>query len=350
MDQAKIFVASGAGGNGCVGFRRERNEPRGGPDGGNGGRGGSVVVLGTADLNTLIDFRYKQHFKAARGRHGQGSQRTGANADELVIKVPLGTQLFEEDHETLIADVTRPGQRIVLAAGGGGGYGNIHFKSSTNRAPRRADPGEDGEERWVWLRLKLLADAGIIGLPNAGKSTFLAAVSQAKPKIADYPFTTLTPQLGVVLVDGHDFVLADIPGLIEGAHEGSGLGDRFLGHVERCAVLLHLVDGTEEDPAQAYRTIRGELAAYGEGLAEKPKITFLSKCDALDAEQRATRLNALEAAVGHPVAAISSASGEGVQDALRGLWRAVDEKKRAARAVDEAPLEKQVYDPMVGLK
>ena len=350
LDQAKIFVASGAGGNGGVGFRRERNVPRGGPDGGNGGRGGSVVVLGTADLNTLIDFRYKQHFKAARGRHGQGSQRTGANADELVIKVPLGTQLFEEDHETLIADVTRPGQRIVLAAGGGGGYGNIHFKSSTNRAPRRADPGEDGEERWVWLRLKLLADAGVIGLPNAGKSTFLAAVSQAKPKIADYPFTTLTPQLGVVLVDGHDFVLADIPGLIEGAHEGSGLGDRFLGHVERCAVLLHLVDGTEEDPAQAYRTIRGELAAYGEGLAEKPEITFLSKCDALDSEQIATRLNALEAAVGHPVAAISSASGEGVQEALRGLWRAVDEKKRAAQAVDEAPLEKQGYDPMVGLK
>ncbi len=350
LDQAKIFVASGAGGNGCVGFRRERNEPRGGPDGGNGGRGGSVVALGTADLNTLIDFRYKQHFKAARGRHGQGAQRTGANADELVINVPLGTQLFEEDQETLIADVTRPGQRIVLAAGGGGGDGNSHFKSSTNRAPRRADPGEEGEERWVWLRLKLLADAGIIGLPNAGKSTFLAAVSQAKPKIADYPFTTLSPQLGVVLVDGHDFVLADIPGLIEGAHEGSGLGDRFLGHVERCAVLLHLVDGTEQDPALAYRTIRGELAAYGEGLVEKPEIVFLSKCDALDAAPREARLGALAAAVGHPVAAISSASGEGLQEALRGLWRAVEEKKRAAQTADQAPLEKQVYDPMVGLK
>ena len=350
LDQAKIFVASGAGGNGCVGFRRERNEPRGGPDGGDGGRGGSVVIEGVADLNTLIDFRYKQHFKAARGRHGQGSQRTGANADELVIPVPLGTQLFEEDQETLIADVTRVGQRIVLAQGGGGGYGNCHFKSATNRAPRRADSGEAGEERWVWLRLKLLADAGIIGLPNAGKSTFLAAVSQAKPKIADYPFTTLTPQLGVVLADGHDFVLADIPGLIEGAHEGSGLGDRFLGHVERCAVLLHLVDGTEEDPAQAYRTIRGELAAYGEGLVEKPEIVFLSKCDALDAEQREARLEALSAVVGHPVAAISSASGEGVQEALRGLWREVAEKKRAAQAAEEAPVEKQVYDPMVGLK
>ncbi len=350
LDQAKIFVASGAGGNGCVGFRRERNEPRGGPDGGDGGRGGSVVVEGVADLNTLIDFRYKQHFKAARGRHGQGSQRTGANADELVIPVPLGTQLFEEDQETQIADVTRAGQRIVLAKGGGGGYGNCHYKSATNRAPRRADPGEAGEERWVWLRLKLLADAGIIGLPNAGKSTFLAAVSEAKPKIADYPFTTLSPQLGVVLVDGHDFVLADIPGLIEGAHEGSGLGDRFLGHVERCAVLLHLVDGTEEDPAQAYRTIRAELAAYGEGLVEKPEIVFLSKCDALDAEQRETRLDALEAAVGQPVAAISSASGEGVQAALRGLWQCVAEKKRAAEAAEEGPVEKQVYDPMVGLK
>jgi len=349
LDQAKIFVASGAGGNGCLGFRRERNEPRGGPDGGNGGRGGSVVALGAADLNTLIDFRYKQHFRAARGRHGQGSQRTGANAPELIIQVPLGTQLFEEDHETLIADVTRPGQRIVLAAGGGGGYGNIHYKTATNRAPRRADAGQDGQERWVWLRLKLLADAGIIGLPNAGKSTFLAAVSEAKPKIAEYPFTTLRPQLGVVLTDGHDFVLADIPGLIEGAHEGSGLGDRFLGHVERCAVLLHLVDGTEQDPAAAYRTIRGELAAYGEGLAEKPELVFLSKCDAFNSEQRAARLKALAAAVGSPVAALSGTSGEGVQEVLRALWRAVEEKKRAAGRADQGPEEKQLYDPIVGL-
>jgi len=350
LDQAKIFVSSGGGGNGCVGFRRERNEPRGGPDGGDGGRGGSVIALGVADLNTLIDFRYKQHFKAARGRHGQGSQRAGAYADDLIIEVPLGTQFFEEDHDTLVADITRPGQRIVLVAGGGGGYGNCHFKSATNRAPRRADPGEAGEERWLWIRLKLLADAGVIGLPNAGKSTFLAAVSQAKPKIADYPFTTLAPQLGVVLIDGNDFVLADIPGLIEGAHEGSGLGDRFLGHVERCAVLLHLVDGTEEDPAAAYRTIRGELKAYGEGLEEKPEIVVLSKCDALDAEQRTSRLKALEKAVRHPVTALSSASGDGVQDALRGLWRDVAEKKRAALNIDEDEDEVQVYDPLVGLK
>ena len=350
LDQAKIFVASGAGGDGCVGFRRERNEPRGGPDGGNGGRGGAVVALGAAELNTLIDFRYKQHFRAKRGRHGQGAQRSGANASDLVVKVPLGTQLFEEDHETLIADVTEPGQRVVLAEGGGGGYGNSHYKSSTNRAPRRADPGQDGQERWVWLRLKLLADAGIIGLPNAGKSTFLAAVSQAKPKIADYPFTTLNPGLGVVVVDTHDYVLADIPGLIEGAHEGAGLGDRFLGHIERCAVLLHLVDGTEEEPGAAYRTVRGELSAYGEGLAEKPEIVCLSKSDALDAERRAERLASLTAAVGLPVAAISGASGEGVEETLRGLWRAVAAKRQAAaEAAGGAPREKQVYDPLVGL-
>ena len=352
LDQAKIHVASGAGGNGCAAFRRERNEPRGGPDGGNGGRGGSVMALGTAELNTLIDFRYKQHSRAARGRHGQGAQRTGANSPDLIIKVPLGTQLFEEDRETLIADITRPGQRTVLAQGGGGGYGNSHYKSSTNRAPRRADAGQDGQERWVWLRLKLLADAGIIGLPNAGKSTFLAAVSQARPKIADYPFTTLNPQLGVVVVDSHDYVLADIPGLIEGAHEGSGLGDRFLGHVERCAVLLHLVDGTEEDPGAAYRTVRGELSAYGEGLAEKPEIVCLSKCDALDAKRRARRLKSLAAAVGQPVAAISAASGEAVEEALHGLWRAVEEKKRAAAeqaAASGEAEEKRVYDPLVGL-
>ncbi|MDP7540220.1 MAG: GTPase ObgE [Alphaproteobacteria bacterium] len=350
LDQAKIHVASGAGGNGCVGFRRERNLPRGGPDGGNGGRGGSVVALGAAELNTLIDFRYKQHFHAKRGRHGAGSQRSGADADELVIELPLGTERFEGDRETLIADITRPGQRIILAQGGGGGYGNSHYKSSINRAPRRADPGQEGQQRWLWLRLKLLADAGIIGLPNAGKSTLLAAVTGARPKIADYPFTTLRPQLGVVLVDNHDYVLADIPGLIEGAHEGSGLGDRFLGHVERCAVLLHLVDGTEEDPGAAYRTVRGELSAYGEGLAEKPEITCLNKCDALAAELRDERLASLAAATGAPVAAISAASGEGVQEALRGLWRQVAEKRRAAaQAADGTATEKRVYDPLVGM-
>ncbi len=348
LDQAKIYVASGAGGDGCVGFRRERNEPRGGPDGGNGGRGGSVVALGTAELNTLIDFRFKQHFRAKRGRHGQGAQRTGADSPDLVIEVPLGTELLEEDNDTLIADITRPGQRVVLAQGGDGGYGNSHYKSSTNRAPRRADSGQEGQERWVWLRLKLLADAGIIGLPNAGKSTFLAAVTQAKPKIADYPFTTLSPGLGVVVVDEHDFVLADIPGLIEGAHEGAGLGDRFLGHVERCAVLLHLVDGTEEDPAAAYRTVREELSAYGEGLADKPEIVCLSKCDALDAAARDARLEALAAAVGAPVAAMSGVSGEGTEDALRGLWRAIAENKRvSADAAQDT--KKREYDPLVGI-
>jgi GTP-binding protein len=348
LDQAKIFVASGAGGAGCVGFRRERNEPRGGPDGGNGGRGGSVMVEGTAELNTLIDFRYKQHFRAKRGQGGQGAQRTGADAPNIVIAVPLGTELLEDDGETLIADVTRPGQRVVLARGGDGGYGNSHYKSATNRAPRRADPGEEGEERWVRLRLKLLADAGIIGLPNAGKSTFLAAVSAARPKIADYPFTTLSPGLGVVVVDEHDFVLADIPGLIEGAHEGAGLGDRFLGHIERCAVLLHLVDGTAEDPAEAYRTVRGELSAYGEGLADKPEIVCLSKCDALDTEVRARKCDLLAAAAGVPVTALSGVSGEGTEAVLRALWRAVEAKKFAAAQASDSDTEKRVYDPLAG--
>ena len=352
LDQQKIFIKSGDGGDGCVAFRREKNIEYGGPDGGNGGRGGSVVVLGVSDLNTLIDFRYKQHFRAARGRHGEGSQRTGANAPDLVLKVPLGTQVFEEDRKTLISDITRPDQRIVLAQGGSGGYGNSHYKSSTNRAPQRADPGQDLQERWVWLRLKLLADAGIIGLPNAGNAPFLAAVSQARPKIADYPFTTLKPQLGVVMVDSHDYVLADIPGLIEGAHEGSGLGDRFLGHIERCAVLLHLVDGTELDPGAAYRTVRGELSAYGEGLAEKQEIVCLNKCDALDAEQRDRRLKSLAAAVGGSVTALSGASGQGIEEALRGLWRAVEAKKHAAAEAKATAAggepKKRVYDPLAG--
>ncbi len=348
LDQAKIYVASGAGGEGCVGFRRERNEPRGGPDGGNGGRGGSVLALGVAELNTLIDFRYKKHFRAKRGRHGQGAQRTGADAPDLVIEVPLGTELFEEDRETLIADITQPGQRVVLAPGGEGGFGNSHYKSSTNRAPRRADLGQEGQERYVWLRLKLLADAGIIGLPNAGKSTFLASVTRAKPKIADYPFTTLSPALGVVVVDEHDFVLADIPGLIKGAHEGAGLGDRFLGHVERCAVLLHLIDGTVEDPAAAYRTVREELSAYGEGLVDKPEIVCLSKSDVLDATARGERLEALAAAVSKPVASISGVSGEGVEDALRSLWCTITENKRVSVDV-LADTKKRGYHPLVGI-
>ena len=262
LDQAKVYVRSGDGGNGCVSFRREKFIEFGGPDGGDGGKGGDVVLECVANLNTLLDYRYKQHFKAKKGGHGMGQNRTGAGGSDVVLKLPPGTQIFEEDGETLIADLTKPGDRVVLLRGGNGGFGNARFKSSTNQAPRRANPGQPGEEMTIWLRLKLIADAGLVGLPNAGKSTFLAAVSAAKPKIADYPFTTLHPNLGVVRVDGTDFVLADIPGLIEGAHEGAGIGDRFLGHVERCAVLLHLVDATLDDPAEAYGIIRGELEGF----------------------------------------------------------------------------------------
>src|SRR4051794_27955136 len=272
LDQAKVYVRSGDGGRGSVSFRREKFIEFGGPDGGDGGRGGDVWVEAVDGLNTLIDYRYHQHFKAKTGGHGMGKQRAGANAPDLVLKVPAGTQIFEEDNEALIADLTRVGERARLARGGNGGFGNAHLKSSTNRAPRRANPGEEGEERWVWLRLELIADAGLVGLPNAGKSTLLAAVSAARPKIADYPFTTLTPGLGVVKVGTQSFVLADIPGLIEGAHEGQGLGTRFLGHVERCAVLLHLIDVTADDPVQAYRAVRQELKEYGAGLDKKAEI------------------------------------------------------------------------------
>jgi GTP-binding protein len=270
LDEAKVYVRSGDGGNGCVAFRREKFIEFGGPSGGDGGRGGDVVAEAVDGLNTLIDYRYQQHFKARAGANGMGKDRHGASAADVVLKVPVGTQIFDTDKETLLADLTEAGQRVVLAQGGNGGFGNAHFKSSTNRAPRHANPGQPGEERWIWLRLKLIADAGLVGLPNAGKSTFLAKVSAAKPKIADYPFTTLNPQLGVVAMDDAEFVLADIPGLIEGAHEGAGLGDRFLGHVERCRVLLHLVDGTGEHAGKAYKTVRAELEAYGHGLADKP--------------------------------------------------------------------------------
>ena len=285
LDEAKIQIRSGDGGNGCVSFRREKFIEFGGPNGGDGGRGGDVIVEAVPGLNTLIDYRYRQHFKAGRGRNGMGKERAGPNGADVVLKVPAGTQVFEEDGETLLADLVETGDRAVLAKGGNGGFGNAHFKSSTNRAPRHANPGQPGEERTIVLRLKLIADAGVVGLPNAGKSTFLAAVSAAKPKIAEYPFTTLHPQLGVVAVDGREFVLADIPGLIEGAHEGAGLGDRFLGHVERCRVLLHLVDGTGKDAGAAYRTVRHELDAYGHGLAQKPEIVALTKSDALSAEE-----------------------------------------------------------------
>ena len=333
LDSAKVYIRSGNGGPGCVSFRREKYIEFGGPDGGDGGRGGSVYAECVDGLNTLIDFRYRQHFKARSGMHGMGRNRTGAAAPDLVLKVPVGTQILEEDGETLIADMTEVGQKVLLARGGDGGFGNAHFKSATNRAPRRADPGWPGEEKWIWLRLKLIADVGLVGLPNAGKSTFLAACSRARPKIADYPFTTLVPQLGVVAVADREFVMADIPGLIEGAHEGVGLGDRFLGHVERCATLLHLVDGTAEDVAENYRVIRGELEAYGGGvLADKPEVVALSKIDALDEDSRKAQRAALEAAAGVPVHAVSAASGEGMRDLLHELLARVDARRGAEGA------------------
>src|SRR6516162_11919714 len=323
LDQAKIYIRSGDGGAGCVSFRREKFIEFGGPDGGDGGRGGDVVAECVDGLNTLIDYRYQQHFKAKTGGHGMGKNRSGAAGAGVVLKVPKGTQIFDAD-ETLLADLTEIGERAVLARGGNGGFGNAHFKSSTNRAPRHANPGLPGEERTIFLRLKLIADAGLIGLPNAGKSTFLAAVSAAKPKIADYPFTTLHPQLGVVAIDGREFVLADIPGLIEGAHDGAGLGDRFLGHVERCRVLLHLVDGTAEDAGAAYRTVRAELEAYGHGLRDKPEIVALNKADALTPEEIKKQAGQLRRAAGQDVFVISAASGEGVRDVLRALMALIE--------------------------
>jgi GTP-binding protein len=331
LDQAKIWVKAGDGGNGCVAFRREKFIEFGGPWGGNGGKGGDVIIEAVPNLNTLIDYRYAQHFKAERGEDGKGKEMTGRGGKDLVLKVPVGTEILADDRETVLADLTEPGARITLCSGGKGGFGNTHYKSSTNRAPRRADPGEAGEERWIWLRLKLIADAGLVGLPNAGKSTFLAATSAAKPKIADYPFTTLHPQLGVVrLGDDTEFVLADIPGLIEGAHEGAGLGDRFLGHVERCRVLLHLVDGTLESPSRAYRTVREELAAYGGGLAAKPEIVALNKIDAVEPRALAARSRALAKAAGRPVLLVSGATGLGVDAVLRALWAVIAEAKQAA--------------------
>jgi GTP-binding protein len=333
LDQAKVYVSSGAGGNGAVSFRREKFIEFGGPNGGDGGRGGDVIAECVANLNTLLDYRYQQHFKAKKGGNGMGQNRTGAKGADVVLKLPPGTQIFEEDGETLIADLTEPGDQVVLARGGNGGFGNSHFKSSTNRAPRRANSGQPAEEMTIWLQLKLIADAGLVGLPNAGKSTFLAAVSAAKPKIADYPFTTLHPSLGVVRVDGTDFVLADIPGLIEGAHEGAGIGDRFLGHVERCAVLLHLVDATLDDPAAAYDVIRGELEAYGAGLEDKPEIVALSKADAVPKDELKAKAKALAKTAGTKPLVLSAVSGDGMQAALRDLAAAV----RAARAERAAP-------------
>jgi GTP-binding protein len=342
LDEAKVFLKSGDGGNGCVSFRREKFVEFGGPNGGDGGRGGDIVFEAVDSLNTLIDFRYAQHFKARRGDGGKGKDMTGAAAPPLVIRVPTGTQVLSEDKETVLADLTEVGQRIVFLKGGDGGFGNTHFKSSTNQAPRRADPGWPGEEMWVWLRLKLIADAGLVGLPNAGKSTFLAAVSRARPKIGDYPFTTLHPNLGVVTFGENEFIVADIPGLIEGAHEGSGLGDRFLGHLERCGVLLHLIDGTEEDVASAYRTVRGELTAYGGGLAEKAEIVGLNKADALDPETRKQKLAALKKAArerdpGAEVLCLSGVSGEGVEAVVTRLWQHIEAERRRRKEAAEAP-------------
>ncbi|WP_426958385.1 GTPase ObgE [Muricoccus radiodurans] len=320
LDEAKVYLKAGDGGDGVVAFRREKYIEFGGPDGGNGGKGGDVVVEAVEGLNTLIDYRYAQHFKARKGGNGAGSDRTGAASDDVTLKVPVGTVILDDDKETVLADLTRPGQRAILCRGGDGGHGNAHFKTSTNRAPRRADKGYPGEERWIWLRLKLIADAGLVGLPNAGKSTFLAASSAARPKIADYPFTTLHPQLGVVRPSAtEEFVLADIPGLIEGAHEGAGLGDRFLGHIERCAVLLHLIDGTAADPAEAYRTVRAELEGYGGGLVDKPEIVALNKTDAMTPQARSSRVKALARAAGRQPMLISGATGEGVPEVLRAL-------------------------------
>ena len=322
LDQCKIFIKSGAGGDGCVSFRREKFVEYGGPDGGDGGRGGDVWAEAVEGLNTLIDYRYQQHFKAERGVHGMGSNRTGRQGEDVVLKLPVGTQIFEEDQETLIADLTEIGQRVLLAEGGSGGWGNTRYKTSTNQAPRRFNPGLPGEERWIWLRLKLIADAGLVGLPNAGKSTFLSAVSGARPKIADYPFTTLHPGLGVVDI-GSDtrFVLADIPGLIEGAADGAGLGTRFLGHVERCRVLLHLVDVTQDDVAGAWQTVRAELEAYGEGLGDKPEIVALNKCDVLPKELVDEQAAALKAVCGREPLRVSGATGLGVKTALGRIAR-----------------------------
>jgi GTP-binding protein len=342
LDQAKIYLRSGDGGDGVVAFRREKYIEFGGPDGGDGGKGGDIIFEAMENLNTLIDFRYTQHFRAKKGGNGSGSDKTGAGAPDIVVKVPIGTEILAEDRETLLADLDRPGKRVVLLKGGDGGFGNTRFKSSTNRAPRKALKGWPGEERWVWLRLKLIADAGLVGLPNAGKSTFLAAASAARPKIADYPFTTLHPQLGVVrLTATEEFVLADIPGLIEGAHDGAGLGDRFLGHVERCAVLLHLVDGAAGDVVRAWRTVRAELAEYGGGLAEKPELIGLNKADSMTPRETSARRAALAKASGRPVMVLSGATLQGVPEVLRALQGMIDQARRDRRDRASASAEER---------
>ncbi|MEX2129102.1 MAG: GTPase ObgE [Xanthobacteraceae bacterium] len=340
LDEAKVYVRSGNGGAGAVSFRREKFIEFGGPDGGDGGRGGDVIVECVDGLNTLIDYRFQQHFKAKSGGHGMGKDRSGARGNDVILKVPVGTQVLDESGEDVLADLTEVGEKVTLLEGGNGGFGNAHFKSSTNRSPRRANPGQPGEERTIRLRLKLIADAGLVGLPNAGKSTFLAAVSAAKPKIADYPFTTLHPQLGVVRVDQREFVLADIPGLIEGAHEGAGLGDRFLGHVERTGALLHLVDATAEDPGEAWRTVRHELDSYGEGLADKPEIVALSKIDALTPAAIAEAKKKLKRAYKKEPLALSAHSGDGVEAALRAVLKVIAKSRR-----EEAKEKEEAWRP-----
>ena len=339
LDQAKVFVQSGAGGPGCVSFRREKFIEFGGPNGGDGGRGGDIVLECVDGLNTLIDYRYAQHFKAERGHHGMGSDRTGGRGEDKVLRLPRGTQVLADDGETLLADLTKVGQRVVLLQGGDGGAGNTRYKSSTNRAPRRFGPGGPSEEMWIWLRLKLIADAGLIGLPNAGKSTFLAAVTRARPKIADYPFTTLHPGLGVVQIDDAEFVLADIPGLIEGASDGAGLGTRFLGHVERCGALLHLIDGTQDDVTGAYKTVRAELKAYGHGLAQKKEIVALNKIDALTPEEIEAKRAALAKASRKTVHTISGVAGTGLPPVLRLLRKAADARRARDAEADAARAE-----------
>lgn len=335
LDQAKIFLKSGDGGAGSCSFRREKYIEFGGPDGGDGGKGGDVVVDCVANLNTLIDFRYQQHFKGQTGHHGEGRNRTGGKGDDIVLRVPVGTQILTEDKEEVLADLTEAGQHVVLMKGGDGGFGNAHYKTSTNQAPRRADEGWPGKELWVWLRLKLIADGGLLGLPNAGKSTFLGAVTKARPKIGNYPFTTLHPNLGVASIGDEEFILADIPGLIEGAHDGAGLGDRFLGHIERCRVLLHLIDGTEEDVAQSYRIVREELRLYGGGLDEKLELVALNKCDALTPEQIDEKLATLKEVSGARIFPLSGIAGIGLKDLLYAL---LAEIKRSREEQGAGPL------------
>ncbi|KQW86582.1 GTPase ObgE [Brevundimonas sp. Root1279] len=342
LDQAKIYIRSGNGGAGSVSFRREKFIPQGGPDGGDGGKGGDVWITAMDGLNTLIDFRYQQHFKAQTGHHGQGRQMHGGKGEDVILKVPVGTQVLDEDKETVLLDMDHAGMTEMLLRGGNGGWGNTRFKGPSNQAPTHANPGQEGQERWIWLRLKLIADIGLAGLPNAGKSTFLAAASAARPKIADYPFTTLTPNLGMVdLSPSERFVIADIPGLIEGASEGAGLGTRFLGHVERSASLIHLIDGTQDDVAGAYRTIRHELEAYGEGLGEKTEILALNKIDALTPEMREEKAAELEAVSGVKPYLVSGVSGEGVTELLRAAWAEVRKTRGEIAIVDdeEVPIE-----------